>query len=212
MKTGYIYKITSPTGGVYIGKTFWLSKRFTSYKTLKCKGQRRVYNSIVKHGWENHKFEVLFEKAVDNITLSEMETFYIVHHNSYSKWNPCGMNLTLGGDGCRIEHHTEETKKKISASKTGKPKTEAQKAAHLKMFGRKIDKHPEWIKNNSEARKKPLAQYTLDDVWIANWKSAQDVEDTLGFCRKNLSSCLRNKTVHAYGYKWKYITKTGGEL
>lgn len=206
MKTGCIYKILSPTGAIYIGKTYDYKKRLISYKTLHCKRQHRIYNSINKHGWNSHTAEIIYEADVDSKTLSELETFYIVHYNSYHKWNPLGMNLTLGGDGCRIEHHTEETKKKISQTKLGQSKTQAQKEAHQKMFGRKINKHYNWIKNNSEARKKPLVQYTIDDEFITEWKSAQDVQDVLGYCRKNISCCLRNKTKHAYGFKWKYKT------
>ena len=205
MKTSYIYKITSPSKAVYIGKTTNITKRKKAYKTLHCEGQHKIYNSIVKHGWDSHSFEVLFEGNIDDITLSHLEVYYIGKHNSFYKDNPLhGMNLTLGGDGCRIISHTDETKKKISVSKSNKPKTEAQKQYMLSMKGRKLPKTKDWITKNSESRKKAVIQYTLDDVFIAEWKSATDVQKELGFCRKNLSSCLTNKTKQAYGYKWKY--------
>ena len=39
-KYGYIYKLESPSGKIYIGKTFNLKKRFSEYKCLNCKNQK----------------------------------------------------------------------------------------------------------------------------------------------------------------------------
>jgi hypothetical protein len=73
-----------------------------------------------------------------------------------------------------------------------------------RLRGKKIIKSAEWIKNNSESIKKPILQYSLNDEFIKEWKSAKDVELELGLSRKNISVNLRGKTNHAYGYKWKY--------
>lgn len=48
-----IYKITSPSGRVYIGQTGLLKKRINAYKHARCRKQRKLYNSIVKYGWIN---------------------------------------------------------------------------------------------------------------------------------------------------------------
>ena len=56
-----IYKITNPKGRVYIGQSINIFKRFSYYKMLQCKGQKKVYSSLVKYGYENHKFEIVTE-------------------------------------------------------------------------------------------------------------------------------------------------------
>lgn len=56
-----IYKITSPSGKIYIGSTWDLKDRIYRYKTNRVKDQIKIFNSIKKHGWENHVFEVIFE-------------------------------------------------------------------------------------------------------------------------------------------------------
>jgi len=52
-KLGYIYKITSPSKKIYIGQTFYLSERKCNYKSLNCKKQKIIYNSLLKYGWGN---------------------------------------------------------------------------------------------------------------------------------------------------------------
>ena len=49
-----IYKITSPTGRIYIGQSIDIEKRIIKYQNIKCKSQRLLYNSLFKYGfnWE----------------------------------------------------------------------------------------------------------------------------------------------------------------
>ena len=54
-----IYKITSPSGKIYIGQSVNIKDRIKAYKCGHCKEQPFVCNSILKHGWENHKFEII---------------------------------------------------------------------------------------------------------------------------------------------------------
>ena len=51
-----IYKITSPTNKIYIGQSIDIENRFTKYKSLDCKNQVRLYNSLKKYGFDKHKF------------------------------------------------------------------------------------------------------------------------------------------------------------
>lgn len=114
MKKGYIYKITSPSGKVYIGQTIDLVRRKSKYKRLCCKQQPKIYNSIIKYGWENHTFEVIELIDYDKYLLNEREIFWINEYNSFND----GLNLTAGGDSKEV---SEETKEKIRLSKLGKP-------------------------------------------------------------------------------------------
>lgn len=114
MKTGYIYKIVSPSGKLYIGQTIDLVRRKSKYRRLSCKQQPKIYNSLLKYGWENHIFEII-EKVefVDKSILNEREIFWIKEFNSFED----GLNLTAGGDSKEI---SEETREKIRLSKLGK--------------------------------------------------------------------------------------------
>ena len=56
-----IYKITSPTNRIYIGQSINIEYRFKQYRWIKAKSQTRLRNSFLKHGVENHKFEIVCE-------------------------------------------------------------------------------------------------------------------------------------------------------
>ncbi|HEC36627.1 hypothetical protein LCGC14_1312370 [marine sediment metagenome] len=45
-----IYKITSPTKKIYIGQSIDINRRKIIYKNILCKLQRKIYNSLKKHG------------------------------------------------------------------------------------------------------------------------------------------------------------------
>lgn len=51
---------------------------------------------------------------------------------------------------------------------------------------------------------KPVLQYTLEGIFIKEWKSIIDVQRNLGFCQSHISACCRNIIKTAYSYIWKY--------
>jgi group I intron endonuclease len=112
--TGVIYKITNPTGKIYIGCTIDWKRRFSEYRRLSMVGQRKLYNSLKKYGYENHIFEII-EECEENM-LHEREIYYINHYNCIDE----GLNIRLGNRNGRL---TEETKQKISESLKGRPVT-----------------------------------------------------------------------------------------
>lgn len=221
---GYIYKITSPSGKIYIGKSFNLKQRIRNYKSLKCKKQPKIYNSLLKYGFSGHSFDIIYEGTNSNDELNQLEIYFIGFFNSFHGNNKNGLNLTLGGDGSfgrklSPEHkqkiidanksrvyskHSEESKTLMSENRKKTGLTEAHRNAIDNLKGKKILKSEEWVKNNAESIKKPILQYDLNNNFIKEWKSAQDVENELGLSRKNISANLRNKTKHAYKYIWKY--------
>lgn len=219
-----IYKIISPSGRIYIGKTSNLKLRVDYYRRLKCKKQPLLYYSLLKYGFSGHSFDVIYEGEHTLNEINEIEISFINKYNSFHGNNENGMNLTLGGDGGfgviyseerkqkireanknrTYKPHTEESKKLMSENRKKTGKTELHRLAIEKLKGRKLKKSEEWIKNNAESRKKPILQFDLEGNFIKEWKSAQDVENELGLSRKNISANLRNKTKHAYKYIWKY--------
>lgn len=108
MKKGYIYKITSPSGKSYIGQTYDIKMRTNFYRTLNCKNQVKLYNSLKKYGWDKHRFEILEEIEYDKIRLDYLEKYYIFYFGD--------LNLTDGGEG---GIPSEETRRKKSKSMIG---------------------------------------------------------------------------------------------
>lgn len=137
-KYGYIYKLESPSGKVYIGKTFNLKERISAYKYLKCKRQQYIYNSLVKYGFSGHDFTILYEGENTLIELNELEIFFIGHFDSFHGNNDNGMNLTLGGEGGFGVVFSAERRKKISdANKNRTYKKHTEKSKKLISDSRK---------------------------------------------------------------------------
>lgn len=148
-----IYKITSPSGKIYIGQSIDIKNRFIKYKCLDCKKQIRLYRSLVKYGIDNHLFEIVLECSTDE--LNDKERYY---QDLYHCIGKDGLNciLTKSNDKngerstdtklkisntLKGHKHSEETKLKISITNTGKKHTEA---SLLKMSeSQKGSKHSE---------------------------------------------------------------------
>ena len=111
-----IYKITSPNNKVYIGQSWDIEQRKKSYEWLQCKGQHKIYNSILKHKWDNHKFETIHELPLD-VTQDILDQYEIIYWKQYKD---CGFKLLnikepgLGGK------HSLETRNKISNKLKGR--------------------------------------------------------------------------------------------
>lgn len=123
MKIIGIYKITSPTGRIYIGQSIDITSRFNRcYKVLRCKDQRLLYYSLLKYGYEKHKFEIIhIIKNKDSYSirkkLNSLEKLYIRKYNSFVGYNKHGLNLTKGGDSYEISEQTRKILCKVNKGK-----------------------------------------------------------------------------------------------
>lgn len=119
-----IYKITSPSGRIYIGQSVDMKKRFRAYKNLSCKNQPIIYNSLLKYGFETHEFEVLCECSVED--LNNNERYY---QDYFSVIGVNGMNCVLTASSDKSGKLSEETiiKIKIARSKQIITKEHAEK-------------------------------------------------------------------------------------
>lgn len=108
-----IYKITSPSGKIYVGQSIDIDRRVSYYRRLKCAGQSKLYASLKKYGWDSHKFEIICECRKEE--LNDLEVSYIGFYNSFN--SAIGLNLQSGG---AIRLHTTETKLKISTANRGR--------------------------------------------------------------------------------------------
>lgn len=111
-----IYKITSPSGKVYIDQSRRLKFRLNQYKNLSCSNQVYLYRSLKKYGFDNYKFEVLryFPNDLEQKYLDSIEQIYMDAHK-----NAGFILLNIKGAGAN-GLHSEETKRKISAAHKGK--------------------------------------------------------------------------------------------
>lgn len=118
-----IYKITSPSGRQYIGKSQNYKSRIVSYKSLRCNSQPLLYNSFKKYGFDSHKIDVIDTFEGDNRYASGKEIFWIrscmTHRHKFP--NLRGMNMTDGGEGQLGKVASELTRMKQSLAKKGKP-------------------------------------------------------------------------------------------
>ena len=107
-----IYKIVSPTGKIYIGQSSDVNKRKKDYeKTIHCKGQIRLYNSLLKHGFNNHEFIVVEECEIDD--LNKRERYWQDYHDVIGQ---NGLNCKLTSCQGKRMVLSEEARKKISNS------------------------------------------------------------------------------------------------
>lgn len=115
-----IYKITSPSGKVYIGQTWDWSMRQLFYRTLNCKTQIGIYNSLLKYGFNNHELKVICElpEDIDQKTLDSYERIY---WEFYKDCNILMLNCREPGRGGKF---SEEAKLKLSKSLTGRKLSE----------------------------------------------------------------------------------------
>ena len=213
--TGFIYKITSPSGKCYIGQTIDLKARKRCfYNPNKYYSGGKIQNAIRKYGAENK--EDLRKK------LDLLECFYIKKFDSYKN----GYNMTQGGSGTKGCFQTEESRKKISekakgriGTMTGKHLTEEQRKK-VSDFAktRTGNKNAFYGKHHSQKTKnaiakangKPVIQMDLNGNFIAEFISAREAAKCLGkpkanseilkVCNKYVSPSNRHY-ITALGYK-----------
>ena len=143
-----IYKITSPSGKIYIGQSVNILSRINKYKTARCITQPIILKSILKYGWENHVFEIVCE--CEQFELNEKERYYQEMFDCIGKNGlNCMLTHTRTKSGkarqetidkltgrklpestrekMRNKKLSEETKRKISQSNTGRVMSEETK-------------------------------------------------------------------------------------
>ena len=118
-----IYKITSPSGKIYIGQSWDIKRRFRNYKNLVCKNQKKVYASLQKYGVENHIFEIICELS-NTISQEELNIKEIEWWKFYKDKGTELMNIKEPGSNGKL---SEDTIEKLRQINTGKKLSEEQK-------------------------------------------------------------------------------------
>jgi len=101
-----IYKLTSPSGKIYIGRTSEFKQRMKSHKynaLTKC-ANNSLYRAIRKYGWDNFTKEII-ATAPTQETAQFLEEVLIKQFDSVK----CGYNDTyVGGGGNLFENQPEK--------------------------------------------------------------------------------------------------------
>lgn len=63
------------------------------------------------------------------------------------------------------------------------------------------------IRNGSRTAQKRVFQYDTNGTFIKEWESSTDVEKELGYNRRTVCECARNKK-YGYGYLWSFHKET----
>lgn len=143
-----IYKITSPTGKVYIGQSTNIAQRFQYYNNLKCTQQVKLLRSLQKYKPENHNFEIIEECEESRLNLRER--YWQEQYDVLNKEK--GLNLRYTKVDDRSGTMSEETKERMSISKIGEKNTMHGKT-HSEETKKKISEKRKGHKHSDETRK-----------------------------------------------------------
>lgn len=126
-----IYKITSPTGRIYIGQAKDMISRWKTYKQLnsKTKRQTRLYRSLVKYTVENHTFEITEECPIEDLNCRERywQDFYDVLNG--------GLNCILQECGEKRREFSEGSLQKRELIVPRTISEEEKEATRIRMLG-----------------------------------------------------------------------------
>lgn len=228
-----IYKITSPSGKIYIGQTRDWENRLKDYVPNQCKPQIHIYNSLIKYGMENHKFEIICFLPED-IEQTHLNNHEFTYWEQYKSLGFSMLNIREPGTQGKL---SEETKIKISKAKKGKPLSEEHRKKCgsgrrgmkmskefcdrlSKIHKGKISKYRGIPLSEETKRKlslsklnktgKPVIQLTIDGDHIKEWISISAAARAIGGnINSNISgiSVACRKGYKHKGCKWIYKLK-----
>lgn len=205
---GYIYKITSPSGRIYIGQTSNMFNRTNYYKGGHCKGQVALYNSISKYGWHEHKLEILETRSSEmyiNEVLNSLEVYYVAYYKSnYSRYpSSRGMNLTDGGGGMRGYKMSKESIQKMSNSKKGISTITSEGRIRLSRIHKERVNSKESIEKHTRNRVKPVLCIDTNNIYA----SAKHVSEKININWDSIHNVCSGRAKTAGNLRFKYITK-----
>lgn len=182
-----IYKIESPSKRIYVGQSIDIVKRKLQYERgYGVKGQKFLYRSLLKYGWDNHNFEVIEECSIEE--LNNRERYWQDYYNCVESGLNCKLTTSLSKSG---EWH-ETIKDKISGSMS-KYYSDPANREH---------------KNASQTRK--LYQYSLSGEFIKEWTGLRATARKLNIQKTVLNRSVLNSfgKYKGGGFYWSY-DKTG---
>lgn len=180
-----IYKITSPSGRVYIGQSWNIKKRWANHKCM-C-GASALNNSFRKYGTAAHAFEIIHPLPGD-ILQDTMNAYEQLYMDAYRECGICLLNIVEGGGNIKGFKHSKETRAKLSIIQKGRVQSEeAREKNRQSQLGRK---HPEHVKAkigqaNKNSKRPDLAEYNrVHKKGQSGRLHSQETKDKIGKAHK----------------------------
>lgn len=174
-----IYKITSPSGKIYIGQSVDIESRMKYYRTSKKrKSQPRLFNSFRKYGFKAHLVEIIIE--CEESELNDLERYYQdlfdvtgvnglncrlttsddrsgkLSKETIDKLKKKDVSYMIGNDFRKGISHTDETKKQIRNTLI----ENAKKPDYINgMTGRFGENNPFFGKKHSNESLKKMSEF-----------------------------------------------------
>jgi group I intron endonuclease len=194
-----IYKIINPKGKVYIGQTIDYYRRLRHYRLLKCKQQPKLYASLVEYGFAKHMVILIKECNVEELTKWERH-----FQEMYKSVGTNGLNCILVRDEHFTGGHSEESKKKISDSLSGRKLTTKHKENISEGNRNRIisDEHRVNLGNGNRGKK-------FSDEWKAKMSEAKLGTTKTDEVKYKISQSLKGRTFseeHRQKLKSRVIT------
>lgn len=168
-----IYKITSPSGRVYIGQSRNIKKRWFQHKTEKRFGNKYPLGlSMIKYGSDNHSFLVVHELPSD-VGQRELDAHEQLYIDLYRDARVSILNIKGAGS---VGKHSEETKKILSQK--------------LKAITRSREHIEKIISRNKSRIGSKLSQETKEKISV---RAKERGVKTIGFTGRTHSEETKNK-------------------
>jgi group I intron endonuclease len=217
MKIIGIYKITSPSGKVYIGQSIDVLGRRQHYKHMNSIGNI-ILNSIKKYGFENHVFEIVEECSIEQ--LNERETYWKQYMlDQLGGWkNVLFCSLYDQGGGPKSEEFKNNLKRiwslktveemeiinqKRREGNKGKKKPNAGCKNHSVQSRQKRSENTKGI--SKEKNKKPVIMIDKHTKEILKtFPSVTEASQYIGVTQSTLSGALTGSSKTSKGFIWKF--------
>jgi len=226
-ETVYIYALIDPRDErvFYVGQTKNPARRLRQHLADKSISNRRCVwlGELISLG-KKPIMKVIEE--CQKGTVDEREVYYIAH---YRNLNQNLLNISSGGawqgtrtisdegrkkisDSNKGRTFTDEHKKKLSDSKKGCTFTDEhkKKLSDSKKGCTRSDEHKKKLSDSLKGKpnpliQKPVAQYTLDGIFIQQFPSGKEASEKTGIDTAHISMCANNRLRQAGGFLWKKV-------
>ena len=196
-----IYKITSPSGKIYIGQSVNIERRFAEYRRNGgAKKQRRLAASFAKYGTDAHEFSIVTECAEPDLQRLEREW--------QERLDVCdrkGLNCRLVADGDKAGRFSDESRQRMSVRQQGVGNPNfGKRGAETSCFGRVRPKHErDAISAYQQTRGRLILQIDPTTGVVIRKAKARDYSAD-GFSQGNISSCCTGRLKTHKGFKFSY--------
>ena len=111
----------------YVGSSIVnITNRWSRYRRLQCKAQIKLYNALIKYGYENFDKVTLEQCEPNKELLNQKENYWIDFYDSIEN----GYNIAVAGTAPMFgRKHTKESKNKIGLAGKGKRYNLGRKAS-----------------------------------------------------------------------------------